>query len=456
MANYTSFRLRLLLLVLLFSCHEVQKGCARGSQTVNHEEPDNYVVEMRSLTPASTCKDQAKGRGLTLAHRQGPCSPLAANRRSRDSKITFLRDQVRVCSMNNLGESRPLTAGIYGENAWLPIHGGSPGAGEFVVTIGLGTPKVDLTLIFDTGSDITWTQCQPCPRCYPQQDPLFEPLKSTTSSNPPCSASKCNYSIDYADGSHSDGYYVRDLLTLTPDCKFPDFIFGCGENNSPNFSTTAGVLGLGQGDNTLISQIPSELSQIFCYCIPGSESSNGYLLFGLEALRYCQTDSYTPIISDKKNTSFYFVNLVGIAFGNQKFSLSSESPRPRTIIDSGTTITRLPPRIYSAIRAEFVKYMSKYPVARPLPELLNTCYDLHGQKNVTMPKVVLQFQNTNVSLDPSAVVWRESDAQVCLAFAPNRKGPDLVIIGSVQQQNLNILYNVKENKVEFGKGSCGN
>ncbi|XP_030445498.2 aspartyl protease family protein At5g10770-like [Syzygium oleosum] len=449
MANYTFLHPLLLLLVLLFASHEVEKRYAWGRELVH--------LEAISLTPATTCKDHTNGRGLTLAHRQGPCSPLAANRQSRDSGLIFLRDQSRVHSMNVLGESPALPTGDHGENARLPIRGGAaPGAGEFVVTVGLGTPKVDLTLIFDTGSDITWTQCEPCPNCYHQQDPMFEPSKSTTYSDPQCTESDCPYSIEYADGSHSSGYYIQDLLTLTPEYQFPNFIFGCSQNNSHNFGVTAGVLGLGQGRTSLISHISSQFSNIFCYCIPGSESSNGYLLFGMEALRNCQTKNTTPLIIDQNNPSYYYVNLVGIAFGNQTFSLSSESPPPRTIIDSGTTITRLPPSIYSAIQTEFANYMSNYPVADPLTKLMDTCYDLRGQENVNLPEMVLQFENTDVRLDPSAVVWRESDAQVCLAVAPNRKRPDLVIIGSVQQQNLNILYNIQDNKVEFGNGGCGN
>ncbi|KAI3431138.1 uncharacterized protein J3R85_008070 [Psidium guajava] len=454
MANYTSLHL-LFLLVLLFSNHEVEKRCAWGREMVNREEDDKYVVEMKSLVPATTCKGQANGRGLTLAHRQGPCSPLAANRQSRDSRLIFWRDQRRVRSMNIQGQPSAPTFGDYGENARLPIRGASPGAGEFVVTVGLGTPTVDLTLIFDTGSDITWTQCEPCPSCYPQQDPMFDPSKSTTYSNPPCKESDCPYSIVYADGSQSHGYYVQDLLTLTPDYQFQNFIFGCSQNSSGDFGHTAGMLGLGQGGAALISQISSEFSNIFCYCIPGSESSNGYLLFGLEALSNCQTNNVTPLIIDQNHPSYYFVNLVGIAFGNRKFSLSSQSPRPRTILDSGTTITRLPPQIYSAILAEFMNYMSKYPVAEHASPLLNTCYDLRGQENVILPKMVLQFENTDVNLDPSAVVWRESDAKVCLAVAENQISNDLVIIGSVQQRNLNILYNIQDNKVEFGNGACG-
>ncbi|KAF8036262.1 hypothetical protein BT93_C2087 [Corymbia citriodora subsp. variegata] len=427
---------------------------------MNHEEHDKYVVEMKPLTASTTCKGQAKGHGLTLTHRQGPCSPLAANRQSRDSRLIFLQDQSRVDSMNIQGPSRALPNGDYGEHAQLPIQGGSPGTGEFVVTVGLGTPKVDLPLIFDTGSDITWAKCKTCHGCSDQQGPSFEPSESTTFSNLPCNSSECTYSIHYADGSRSDGYYVQDLLTLTPEYQFQSFIFGCSQSYSDDFGATAGVLGLGQGDNTLISRIESEFSNIFCYCIPGSESSSGYLLFGLKALSTCQTNKITPLIIDQDNPSYYFVNLLGIAVGNQTVSLSSESPTLRTVIDSGTTITRLPPSIYKAVRAEFVEYMSTYRVAKPLLPLLDTCYDLRGQENVKLPKMILQFENTDVTLDPSAVVWRENDdAQVCLAFAPNSpksKMQDLVIIGNAQLRNQNVLYNIQDKEFHFGKGGCGN
>ncbi|RID42396.1 hypothetical protein BRARA_J02280 [Brassica rapa] len=36
------------------------------------------------------------------------------------------------------------------------------GSGNYIVTVGIGTPKHDLSLVFDTGSDLTWTQCEPC------------------------------------------------------------------------------------------------------------------------------------------------------------------------------------------------------------------------------------------------------------------------------------------------------
>ncbi|OWM75832.1 hypothetical protein CDL15_Pgr009476 [Punica granatum] len=69
--------------------------------------------------------------------------------------------------------------------------------------------------------------------------------------------------------------------------------------------------------------------------------------------------------------------------------------------------------------------------------------------------MVLKFDGANVNVNPSGVVWRESNSQVFLAFAANEKDDDLTIIGSTQQRNLNILYDIQENKVGFGTGSCG-
>jgi hypothetical protein len=64
--------------------------------------------------------------------------------------------------------------------------------GGYAVTVGLGTPKKDFSLLFDTGSDLTWTQCEPCSGgCFPQNDEKFDPTKSTSYKNLSCSSEPC-------------------------------------------------------------------------------------------------------------------------------------------------------------------------------------------------------------------------------------------------------------------------
>lgn len=105
----------------------------------------------------------------------------------------------------------------------------SVGAGDFVVSIYLGTPPVKASIIIDTGSDLTWIQSQPCNSCYKQEDPMFDPSKSSTykaleCSSPICdelfqdkqctSGESCRYTYRYVDGAETDGYLSTETMTV--------------------------------------------------------------------------------------------------------------------------------------------------------------------------------------------------------------------------------------------------
>ena len=70
----------------------------------------------------------------------------------------------------------------------------SSGSSNFFVTVGLGTPAKSLSLEIDTGSDLTWTQCKPCPSqdCYKQKEDIFDPLASSSYATEPCTTSYCS------------------------------------------------------------------------------------------------------------------------------------------------------------------------------------------------------------------------------------------------------------------------
>ena len=134
-------------------------------------------------------------------HRHGPCIGILNQEKATDapsSTETLLRDQYRVDSIHARLPSR----GKFPEKqATLPVPSGtSIGAADYVVTVGLGTPKKDFTLIFDTGSDITWTQCEPCVKtCYKQKEPRLNPSKSSSYKNISCSSALCDL---VASGNH--------------------------------------------------------------------------------------------------------------------------------------------------------------------------------------------------------------------------------------------------------------
>ncbi|KAE8656643.1 hypothetical protein F3Y22_tig00116997pilonHSYRG00093 [Hibiscus syriacus] len=323
----------------------------------------------------------------------------------------LLQDEAHVKSIRsklakNLGRSTNLDQS---DVANLPAKDGSVvGAGNYVVTVGLGTPKKDLTLIFDTGSDITWTQCQPCARrCYKQQDQIFAPslsssysnisctstvcnsLASATGNSPGCSSTACVYGIQYGDSSFSIGIFAKEKLSLTPTDVFDDFLFGCGQNNQGLFGRAAGLLGLGRDKLSLTSQTAVKYKKFFSYCLPSSSSSTGFLSFGYSGVS--KSVKYTTLSTVSQGSSFYGIDIVGISVGGKRLPISaSVFSAGGAIIDSGTVITRLPPTAYSVLSSEFRKLMSQYPTAQPL-SILDTCYDFTKYSSISVPKISVFF-----------------------------------------------------------------
>ena len=131
-----------------------------------------------------------------MIHKYGPCFQS-----NKDQLLVLnhteilLQDQSRVNSIhymfsnnsdgNKLRESQATTLP---DNSGLTI-----GMGIYIVTVGLGTPKTDQKLAFDTGSDLTWAQCEPCAeKCFKQVDPIFGPSKSTFYADISCLTPLCS------------------------------------------------------------------------------------------------------------------------------------------------------------------------------------------------------------------------------------------------------------------------
>lgn len=63
--------------------------------------------------------------------------------------------------------------------------------GQYLMRVTIGNPPFDIYGMLDTGSDLLWTQCEPCQGFYKQMNPKFNPKRSSIYSNLPCSAQKC-------------------------------------------------------------------------------------------------------------------------------------------------------------------------------------------------------------------------------------------------------------------------
>ncbi|GAV77595.1 Asp domain-containing protein [Cephalotus follicularis] len=380
-------------------------------------------------------------------------------------------DQDRVDSIHSkISNSNAIAK----DSTTLPAKSGAIlNSGNYFVTIGLGTPKKELSLIFDTGSFLAWTQCEPCSgSCYRQQEPIFDPSASTSYNNitcnsatcqssssatgtqPGCSDSTCTYATAYGDGSATAGFLGNDALTLTDTDIVSNFVFGCGENNTGLFHGTAGLLGLGRDPLSIVSQTAQEYNQVFSYCLPSTASLTGSLTFGSPLAS--QSFSYTPLSSNQQTTSFYGLDTKGITVNGTTVNIDpSVWSTAGTIIDSGTVITRLPPDAYSAMRDAFKQGMTQYPTAPPYGSFFDTCYDLSEYPNATLPVISLLFNGSvTVPVPVSGTLYQIQNNQSCLAFAPNGSPNDVAIYGNQQQLTIGVVYDVPGNQVGFANNVC--
>ena len=384
-----------------------------------------------------------------------------------DQRVKSLQSRIRrTVSTNTQDDSSaqiPVTSGIELETL------------NYIVTVELGARK--MTVIVDTGSDLTWIQCQPCDSCYNQHDPVFKPssspsyqpifcnasacqsLQFATGNSGVCGSSSptCNYVVNYGDGSYTHGELGHENLSFGT-VLVKDFIFGCGRNNKGLFGGASGLMGLGRSDLSLISQTYGIFGGVFSYCLPSSErNGSGSLILGEDPSVYKNSSpvSYTKMIENPQLYNFYFINLTGISIGG--VALQDQSfGRGRILVDSGTVITRIPPTIYKSLKTEFLKQFSGFPPA-PAFSILDTCFNLSTYEEVDIPTIKLHFEgDAELTVDVTGVFYLvEPDAsQVCLALASLEYEEEVAIIGNYQQKDIRVIYDTKETKVGFAPESC--
>lgn len=392
-------------------------------------------------------------------------------------------DEARVKSLNSKLIKNNQTAAqesghlVDPEAVTIPLNPGVPiGVLNYYTNVGLGTPPSFYPVVIDTGSSFSWIQCEPCDvYCHPQVGPHFDPSSSTTYkslscdtsqcssledatlNSPQCSSSNvCMYEASYGDKSYSEGYLSQDSLTLEASSEpaLADFVFGCGQNNYGLFGQSAGLFGLARNELSMFSQLSTKYGKAFSYCLPTTDSqtgSGGFLSIGTTS---STTYKFTPILTDSRFPSLYFLKLSAITVSGKTLDVPSSEYNVPTFIDSGTVISRLAVSIYTALREKMVQIISsKYHMTEAY-SLFDACFkgSLESMSAI-VPLVQLTFPTGGeLNLAPHNVLIEVSAGTTCLAFASN--SDNIAIIGNHQQQTFEILYDISNSRIGFAAGGC--
>ncbi|KAH7669212.1 Aspartic peptidase A1 family protein [Dioscorea alata] len=385
----------------------------------------------------------------------------------------LLRDQLRVSSLTHL--LSPHSSYHLSDFSSSITSGLNLGSGEYFIRIGVGSPPRPQYLILDSGSDVLWLQCLPCSQCYSQSDPIYNPSFSSSFSSIPCSSSLCSlltpnsgcthsghclYQLSYSDGSFTKGTLAFETLTFG-STTINNVAIGCGHRNSGLFTGASGLLGLGSGPMSFISQLGGQLGGAFSYCLlsrGADSSSTGSLIFGRSSAVPVGA-VWVPLLRNPRFPSFYYIALAGLAVGGQPLPLTedlfrlTEDGDNGVVIDTGTAVTRLPAAAYEVLRDAFVASTAGLPRAEGV-SIFDTCYNLFGFESVRVPTVALLFAGGTTLTLPARnfLIPVDDGGRFCFAFAASSNG--LSIIGNIQQEGIQISFDTSNGFVGFGPNTC--
>lgn len=345
------------------------------------------------------------------------------------------------------------------------------------LTVGIGTPPQPHTLIADTGSDLIWTQCKLFRRTARQREPLYDPAKSSSFTLLPCSnrlcqeghfslqnctKNRCLYKDVYGSAA-ADGVLASETFTfgVHRTVSLP-LGFGCGALSSGSLVSASGIMGLSPDTLSLISQLAIPR---FSYCLtPFADRKTSPLLFGAmaELSKYKTTGPIqtTSILRNPVENAYYYVPLVGLSLGTKRLDVPAASLALKpdgsggTIVDSGSTVTSLVETAFEAVKKAVLESV-KLPVANRTVEDYKLCFALPrgtAMKSVQTPQLVLHFDGGAAMVLPRDNYFQEPRAGLmCLAVTD---GFDVSIIGNVQQQNMHVLFDVRNRKFSFAPTQC--
>ncbi|KAK9266220.1 hypothetical protein L1049_012424 [Liquidambar formosana] len=273
--------------------------------------------------------------------------------------------------------SKALALNRVGSSVVFPMLGNVYPKGFYHVTLFVGQPPKPYFLDPDTGSDLTWLQCDaPCVHCTKAPHPPYKPSNDLViCKDPLCSSlhppghhdckdpEQCDYFVEYADGSSSLGVLLRDVVpvNLTNGVQVrPRLAIGCGYDQVPgkyNYHPIDGVLGLGKGKSTIVSQLYNQgvVQNVLGHCL---NSRGGFLFFG-DDLYDSSRVVWTPMLSDD-SYKHYSPGFAELTLGGKTTGFKNL----RVIFDTGSTYTYLDSLAYQAL----ISWVNGELAGKPLKE----------------------------------------------------------------------------------------
>ncbi|KAJ7957066.1 Aspartic proteinase Asp1 [Quillaja saponaria] len=367
-----------------------------------------------------------------------------------------------------------------GSSFLFPIHGNVYPMGYYNVTLSVGQPPKPYFLDLDTGSDLTWLQCDaPCVQCTEAPHPLYQPSNDLVPCKDPLCVSlhppgqhkcenpeQCDYEIRYADHGSSLGVLVRDVFVLnyTNGIQIkPRLALGCGYDQLPGscYHPLDGILGIGRGKSSMISQLHSQgwVRNVIGHCL--SVQGGGYLFFG-DDLYDPSRVTWTPMSRDY--SKHYSPGTAELIFGGKATGVNNLL----VVFDSGSSYTYFNSKAYQAL----IYLVKKELTGKPLREAsddrtLNLCWK--GRKPFKsvcdvrkyFKPLALRFTSggrakTQFELSPESYLIISNKGNVCLGILNGTEAglQDSNVIGDISMQDKLMIFDNEKQLIGWAPAIC--
>ena len=208
--------------------------------------------------------DDPNCASVLLAHRHGPCAPASASTGGEPFLAERLRrDLARRSHIISRASGRTVTPLSDAAGVRIPASlGAAVDSLQYVVTLGLGTPVVQQTVLIDTGRQrpVVGAVRALLLGVLPGEGSPLRPRASSTYAPVPCGTDACRalangygngcanstgagtplcqYGIQYGNLDITVGVYSTETLTLKPGVAVKNFSFGCGLHQQGTFENS--------------------------------------------------------------------------------------------------------------------------------------------------------------------------------------------------------------------------